>query len=372
MVDGSKSEIEIILDLDKTIKGLRIDSFDLSFNELADMYKNDELKINPEYQRLFRWSESKRSRFIESLLLELPIPPIFMIETGDGCYELLDGLQRISSYLHFIGRLHGCEENLVLSDCDIVKELNGKTYHDLPKALQLKLKRRYIRTEIIKKESDPRLRYYIFKRLNTGGELLSEQEIRNCTIRLMNDEFNKFLIKLSENEDFKLCISSVTDEKLLRKYDQELILRFFSFKNCREKFRHDVGIFLDKYMEKVSDPEKKYTKFDYDEEKMIFEKTFKILRETLGEYAFSRINDRGNFVSGFIVYHYEAFTLGIQKHLDAINIEDSEVKERITKEFNLIKRNSDFLSITTGGGKNTPKYLQRRINFVEDRLEGIL
>lgn len=71
-----KNEIDIILDLDKTIKGLRIDSLDLSFNELADMYKNEELKINPEYQRLFRWSESKRSRFIESLLLELPIPPI--------------------------------------------------------------------------------------------------------------------------------------------------------------------------------------------------------------------------------------------------------------------------------------------------------
>jgi uncharacterized protein with ParB-like and HNH nuclease domain len=148
-----------------------------------------------------------------------------MIETDEGCYELLDGLQRISSYLHFTGQHPDCPDALVLNDCDIVEELNGKTYLDLPKGLQLKLKRRYIRTEIIKKESDPRLRYYIFKRLNTGGELLSEQEIRNCTIRLMNDEFNKFLIELSKNEDFKLCISSVTDEKLLRKYAVSIMLK---------------------------------------------------------------------------------------------------------------------------------------------------
>jgi hypothetical protein len=370
--EESKSEIDIILNLDKTIKDVRIDSLDLSFNELADMYNNDELKINPEYQRLFRWSESRRSRFIESLLLELPIPPIFMIETDEGCYELLDGLQRISSYLHFTGQHPDLKESLVLSDCDIVEQLNGKTYRDLPKGLQLKLKRRYIRTEIIKKGSDPRLRYHIFKRLNTGGEILSDQEIRNCTIRLMNDRFNKFLIELSENEDFKLCISSVTDEKLLRKYDQELVLRLFAFKNFRTGFSHDISAFLDEFMENVSDLEHQKIEFDYTKEKAIFEKTFKVLRDTLGEYAFSRINERGNFVSGFIVYHYEAFALGIQKHLEEINPNDAKQMEKINMEFNLIKRDSKFRSITTGGGRNTQRYLQERIEFIENRMENII
>lgn len=67
------------------------------------MYKNMELTISPDYQRLFRWEEEKQSRFVESLILEMPVPPIFVIETDDGVYELIDGLQRISSYLHFRG-----------------------------------------------------------------------------------------------------------------------------------------------------------------------------------------------------------------------------------------------------------------------------
>lgn len=90
----------LIENVDSQIIRIRTKSLDVSFNELYDMYKNEELTISPDYQRLFRWEEEKQSRFIESLILEMPVPPIFVIETGDGIYELIDGLQRISSYLH--------------------------------------------------------------------------------------------------------------------------------------------------------------------------------------------------------------------------------------------------------------------------------
>src|SRR5215813_13824694 len=80
-------------------------ALDLSFNELLDMYEQHELNITPDYQRLFRWTEGQRSRFIESLLLEMPVPPIFVIEEEEGRYLLIDGLQRISSYLHLRGEL---------------------------------------------------------------------------------------------------------------------------------------------------------------------------------------------------------------------------------------------------------------------------
>lgn len=96
---------ELIQHVDSNIDMVRTRTLDLSFNELLDMYQNDELEISPEYQRLFRWSEEKQSRFIESLILEMPIPPIYVIEVEEGIYELIDGLQRISSYLHFRGAL---------------------------------------------------------------------------------------------------------------------------------------------------------------------------------------------------------------------------------------------------------------------------
>jgi hypothetical protein len=107
-------------------------------------------------------------------------------------------LQRISSYLHFRGEHPGrlnsdrTYSKLVLTDCDIAKELNGHTFDSLPSALQIKLKRNFVRVEVIRRESDKRLRYYVFKRLNTGGSLLSDQEIRNCTIRLLDNTFNSF------------------------------------------------------------------------------------------------------------------------------------------------------------------------------------
>ena len=91
--------------IERHLKQVNTTSLDLSFNEILDMRENKEINISPEFQRLFRWSEGNRSRFIESLLLEMPIPPIYVIEEGSGKYILIDGLQRISSYLHLRGAL---------------------------------------------------------------------------------------------------------------------------------------------------------------------------------------------------------------------------------------------------------------------------
>ena len=169
----------LIQNVDNQIIQIRTKSLDVSFNELYDMYLDGELAISPDYQRLFRWDEEKQSRFIESLILEMPVPPIFVIETEDGVYELIDGLQRISSYLHFRGEKLGDErrEPLRLDGCDIVKDLNGMTFESIPKALQIKIKikRSFVRMEVIKKESEKSLKYHMFKRLNTGGELLSKK-----------------------------------------------------------------------------------------------------------------------------------------------------------------------------------------------------
>ena len=132
----------LVQNVDNQIIKIRTKSLDVSFNELYDMYSDGELAISPDYQRLFRWDEEKQSRFIESLILEMPVPPIFVIETENGVYELIDGLQRVSSYLHFRSEKLGEEKRkpLILTGCDIVEELNGLSYDNLPKALQIKIK----------------------------------------------------------------------------------------------------------------------------------------------------------------------------------------------------------------------------------------
>ncbi len=307
-------------------------ALDLSFNELLDMYEENELNIAPDYQRLFRWSEGQRSRFIEFLLLEMPVPPIFVIEEEDRTYQLIDGLQRISSYLHLRGKLKAPHlrtqikegDALILVDCDIIPELNGLSFDALPMALQIRLKRAFIRVEVVRKETDPKFRYHMFKRLNTGGEQLSDQEVRNCTIRMLGSRFPDFIIEMSNDESFKSCTQALTEERRLSAFDQELVLRFFALKNRRDKFKHEVSEFLTEYMEGVVDPDKP-EQFDYAMETVNFRRTFEVLKQTLGEYSFAFANRAKNDLSaGFSIYHYEAITIGLQAILDQLDLTDVE------------------------------------------------
>lgn len=369
--------VQLIQDVDTQLKNVHTQSLDISFNELADMVNSGELDIRPDYQRLFQWSEGARSRFIESLMLEMPVPPIYVVEEDDNRKLLIDGLQRLSSYLHFRGLLDAPHlrppvtkgQKLVLQDCDIIQSLNGKTFDDLGTALQIKLKRSFVRVEVIRKGSNPKFKYHMFKRLNTGGEPLTAQQLRNCTIRLLSSNFNDFINSLAdEDQNFKLCTSTISEEQMYGAYDKELVLRFFALKNWLEGFKHDVSDFLTEYMEAVSDPEDPEP-FDYEAERAVFAKTFGVLAGTLGDKAFSRANQtRTDLVRAFGVYHFEAFTIGLQPYLDRIDINDANEMERLSGLLRTIKLDAEFVSLTTGGGKNSPGPLSSRINFVRERL----
>ena len=311
----------------------------------------------------------------------MPVPPIYVVEEEDNKKLLIDGLQRLSSYLHFRGLLDAPHlkppvakgDMLVLQDCDIVKALNGKTYDDLGTALQIKLKRSFVRVEVVRKGSNPKFKYHMFKRLNTGGEALTAQQLRNCTIRLLDSKFNDFIIALAaDSEDFKTCTSTVSEEQLYGAYDKELVLRFFALKNWRGKFKHDVADFLTEYMEAVSDPENPEP-FDYQKEKEIFERTFAILARALGDKAFSRANKaQDDLIRAFGIYHYEAFTIGMQPFLYKLDVDTTEGIEKVRELIMEIKLDPVFIGHTTGGGKNSPGPLNDRISFVEGKLAAAL
>lgn len=365
------SPTDLIQSVDGAISRVRTRAVDVSFNELFDMYKSKELVINPDFQRLFRWSEGKQSQFVESLILELPVPPIYVVEIEDGVYELIDGLQRISSYLHFRG-MHPADppdagRSLVLSECDVLPMLNGLTYDDLPQAIQIKLKRHFIRLEALRRESDKRLQYHMFKRLNTGGELLSPQEIRNCTIRLLDNSFNDFLKRVVKDPDFETCMAQLTDEKREQMYMEEYALRFFAMKNSLSKYEKDIGDFLTDYMESVSDSERRMS-FNYATEEESFKTTFRLLAEALGTTAFSGVNKQGNAMGYFSALHFEALTIGIQPHLAKLAAADGPQTDKFKVALTELKRDPEFQALTKGGGKNYAAALKRRIDFVEQRV----
>ncbi len=378
---NSIDSVSLLQAVDLQLKNVHTQSLDISFNELASMVAEKELDISPDYQRLFQWSEGARSRFIESLLLEMPVPPIYMVEEEDNRKLLIDGLQRLSSYLHFRGMLDAPHltpavkigDKLKLEDCDIIPELNGKTYDDLGAALQIKLKRSFVRTEVVRKGSDSHFKYHMFKRLNTGGEPLTPQQLRNCTIRLLDATYIDFINSLASNDaNFKTCTSTLSDEQRINSYDKELVLRFFALKNSLNSFKHDVSEFLTEYLENASFPESKGN-IDIASERADFEKTFLILAGTLGEDAFGRADkQRKKIISAFAVYHFEAFTIGLQQFLNRIDPKNNDQIVLLKQEFLAIKLDQEFVTLTTGGGKNSPGLLKARIEFVANRLRALL
>jgi hypothetical protein len=232
----------------------------------------------------------------------------------------------------------------------------------------IRLKRMFIRVEVIRRESDRRLRYHMFKRLNTGGEILSDQEIRNCTIRLLDDKFNAFIADLSGNEDFKQCVQDISEPQRFQLFDQELVLRFFTFKNAGTEYVHDVGDFMTDYMERVSEGK---VPFDYNAEKRVFEKTFAILARTLGEHSFGWPGKSGELVARFSAYHFEAFTLGLQPIVDRVGLEDEAKLAQLKDAMLAVKKDPEFIDITTGGGKNSRLAWARRVGAVSDRLTAL-
>ena len=151
------------------------DGYEMSFGELVSLYKSDEIIINPEYQRLYRWDNTRKTSFIESILLGIPMPPLFIFQRADGTWELIDGLQRTSTVLEFMGELKRDGKKvkpLVLQGTALLPALEGimwqsETEPCLSSAQKLDFRRARIRLEILKRESNNQARYEMFRRLNT-------------------------------------------------------------------------------------------------------------------------------------------------------------------------------------------------------------
>lgn len=253
--------------ISKNRQEIKSDRMDMSFGEIINMYDDNEIIISPEYQRAFRWDINHQTKFIESIILGIPFPPIFVAEDEDNVWELVDGLQRISTVLSFFGKLKDKKKNnLKLDEGSIVKELKGFTINTLPLKYKLLLKRAVCRVEIIRIDSEFDMKYELFKRLNTGGLTLTPQEIRNCVFRGDNNKFNGFINKLGSNKSFRKIVKISEPDKEKMQYE-ELILRYLSLKNKKTRFGQNIQDHFDQYMMEVVSQK---VRFDYPQEERLF------------------------------------------------------------------------------------------------------
>jgi hypothetical protein len=250
------------------------DKPDRSIFELYRQYQKGNLELQPEFQRLQVWDNAKSSRLIESVLLEVPIPLIYLSEETDSKYSVIDGQQRLNAFIKFL------ENNLMLRGLRILIELNGKKFQDIPRSLQDKFENATIRIIEIRKESHPDVKFEIFERLNTGAVQLNAQELRNCIYR---GKYNDLLKELSKDKDLQFLLG--IQEPHYRMQDMELILRFFAFyHNTHLKYTPSMKHFLNKEMEQ-------YRNLNEAEEKnlqKIFKKSVKLSKTVFGDKAFIR------------------------------------------------------------------------------------
>ncbi len=314
--------------LDEEIQSARTeivsDGYEMSVGEIINLYRDKEIIISPDFQRLFRWNISRKTRFIESLLLGIPIPPIFVYQNENGVWELIDGLQRLSTIFEFYGILRQSDEQKaqpsVMEGTRFLPSLTGKRWNPssddaddgIGQSQQLQIKRARIRVEILKQESDPKAKYELFQRLNTGGAELSEQEVRNCIAVMLNKSFYEWLTACAGNDKFRKTVDQ-TEYALEKQAANELALRFFVFRNVSYKIGLDVHEYLDDAMiQMATDPD-----FDMTAEGAIFNRTFQLLYDAMGADSFKRW-DGSIFKGKFLMSAFEVITMGVSKKLETI------------------------------------------------------
>lgn len=313
------------IEIDEKKKEIFTDGYPMSIGELSNLYTQDELDIHPEFQRFFRWSILQKSKLIESILLGIPIPSIFVSQRDDGVWDVVDGLQRLSTIFQFMGILKDEKGNLIeprpLVETEYLKSLKGKYWNkeedednSFSLAQRIAFKREKIDVKIVKKESHETVKFELFQRLNTLGSRLSDQEVRNCLLVLLNDNFYKWLRDISNDGHF-LNTLSLTDRLLDEQYNMELALRFLIFKRidpAEVRSTTDLGEYITYKMRELATDEK----FNFELEESEFKRTFEILDFALGENSFKRYDSSKKIFSGkFLISAYEAISFGLGRNI---------------------------------------------------------
>lgn len=354
---------------------IRTASYDLTYGELGSMYESGELILSPEYQRLFRWTLQQQTHYIESLLLGFPVPAIFVAEDEQNVWELVDGLQRVSTVLSFFGVLKPLpdalfQDPLITKDTSrykLLQTLSGNSFEDLSLKTRHSLKRAYCRVEVIRSESNPILKYEMFRRLNRGGAPLTPQEIRNCVFRRDRADLMQTVDELANDANF-LRSTKLTQKRLGQMYDKSLVLRFLCLHARNELFQHDVEDFIDEFLLDITTAK---IEFNAEESERLFKDTFEVIGTCGREGTFKLLRGR-RIVTHFSVYLFDAVSQGVASNLPFCKtLTPGVFRDRLAALLN----DPEFKEHIGGGGKNTRRDMLTRISrgryfFSESFVDG--
>jgi Protein of unknown function DUF262 len=310
------------LAVDKKRREISSDNLSMSIGEMLNLYKDEELDIHPEFQRVFRWFPEQKSRLIESLLLGIPLPPIYVAVNEEGAWEVIDGVQRLSTIFEFMGELQGPKSDesdelvrkpaLTLAATKHLPELKNVSYQTIDQTLRLEFKRTRLDVKVLSRDSAGRNtgKFDLFERLNTYGQPLSPQELRNCVLVSLNPQMFRWLKTLAEDVNFRNC-TLLSDTQLLERYDMDLVLRFLTLRDASAAEIGDVHEFLRDRMEEIATADE----YDFEGEEALFREVFAYLDTVIGSNAFrSWSKSRDEFRGGFSLGAFEGIAMALGRH----------------------------------------------------------
>lgn len=336
-------------------ESLKIDVVDQGLATLVGMVGRGSIDVSPHFQRRDRWDQVRQSRLIESFLRNIPVPPVYLAEDRmrPGRYAVIDGKQRLTAvWMYFTDKFR-------LSGIEYQPKLNGLYFSDLPDGLQDALGMKTMRVTTLVHGSNVRAQHEVFIRLNTGGETLNAQEIRNvaysgplndAVYRMAENEFLRKRFKIDEKKDSKAYQTMV---------DAEYVLRFFALSESWRSFKGSYQEALDGFMDKNRFAD------DRNIERLCksFESAIQTVERIWGEEAFMRPGRKQSLAGMYDAQMLAVHALGRERCRSAEQHADS-VRDALIKRFKEDPKFEDSVRVAT----NTPEKLQYRVSVVMEIL----
>lgn len=352
--------IQLQIEIETVRKEIKTDNFSMAIRELVQVYRDGDLELSPAYQRLFRWTDETKTKFIESILMGIPLPPIFIAQKKGSKWTIVDGLQRVSTILQLMGLIEVADSDGKIKDkfkfksAEKLPSIEDLDWDTLNEDAQRIIKMTKLDLKIILIEDNIQAQYELFTRLNTGSVTLLPQEIRNCLIIMLDEDFYHKINDLKTFKDYKTCLN-LTENKNEVEVPMELILRYFIMKHNKINFSdynrssNLLSVFIDREtINIINDHE-----FIIEDEINTFKRVFTLLNEILGAMTFKKyIKEKDEFEGQFLQTSFEAILPGL-----ANNIEHYETvgKSNLRGKVMNMYSEKEFNSASRRGNKAIPR-----------------
>lgn len=331
----------------------------LSLDLLLRRLRHDEIDLMPDFQRKGNlWSDERMSRLIESILIRIPLPVLYFDATDDAKWLVVDGLQRLSTLKRFV-----IDQSLVLTRLEYLRAHEGKRFSELPRDLQRRIEETQVTAHLIEPGTPLEVKYNIFRRINTGGIVLTAQEIRHA---LNPGPVAKLLAELASSPELvEATLGSVPTDRML---DRELVLRFCAFyRTPLESYQGNMDLFLTQQMRELNRAPAEH----HDELRQAFLAALTAARELFGVHAFRKRYQRDDRRKPINKALFEAWTVTLARLDPERRARLVSARELVVDGFITLMGNFDFDQAITQGTGDVRRVLTR-FRGVSDLVEGVL